>query len=136
MSRPDINPEIKDDFINGNITQESDKQLFVGEDDISVIVSMENSVHLQMFEEHNTPDNLNRVVNKLDMLASSVFLDEINIKRDRPLVVHLNGKNIHFRTVGEIMCYVDGMLNMWNMLYDQLEDVAVAAAMQNEKAKE
>jgi hypothetical protein len=124
MSLPRINPEIKEDLIAGEITKESGEQLFSQDESISVIVSLDHSLHLQMFEKNSLPDNLNKVIETLDSIASSSFLDQVNIHKDRPLVVHLNGKNIHFRTAAEIMCYVDGMQNMWEMVYDKLEDAA------------
>jgi len=124
MSLPRINPEIKEDLIAGEITKESGEQLFSQDESISVIVSLDHSLHLQMFEKNSLPDNLNKVIETLDSIASSSFLDQVNIHKDRSLVVHLNGKNIHFRTAAEIMCYVDGMQNMWEMVYDKLEDAA------------
>lgn len=121
--KPEIRPSIKSDVANGNLTKEGDRQLFVEEEDISVIVSTDHSVHLQMFEEGEVPQQVYQAIKKMDMLASSTFLDQINIKDDRPLVVHLDERNLHFRTAAEIMCYVDGMQQVLDVLYERLSEV-------------
>lgn len=126
--KPEIRPSIKNDVANGNLTDEGDRQLFVDEKDISVIVSTEHSVHLQMFEEGEMPQGVYQAIKKMDMLASSTFLEQINIRDDRPLVVHLNKRNLHFRTAAEIMCYVDGMQQVLDVVFERLSEA------QNEEA--
>ena len=58
----------------------------------------------------------------MDMLASSTFLEQRNIRDDRPLVVHLNKRNLHFRTAAEIMCYVDGMRQVLDVVFERLSE--------------